>query len=64
MFGRMGMPELVVIMVIALMIFGPAKLPEIGRAFGKAIGEFKSHAKKISEEVEEEVKDIEKSIKE
>lgn len=63
MFGRMGMPELVVIMAIALIIFGPAKLPEIGRAFGRAIGEFKSHAKKISEEVEVEVEEIETSLK-
>lgn len=49
---KMGTSELVLILAIALVIFGPAKLPEIGKAFGKAIGEFKSHAKKISEDIE------------
>ncbi|ABR47215.1 twin-arginine translocation protein, TatA/E family subunit [Alkaliphilus metalliredigens QYMF] len=56
MFGKLGMPELVVILVIALVIFGPAKLPEIGKAFGRGISEFKSHAKKISEDVDEDEK--------
>ncbi|MCM8781977.1 MAG: twin-arginine translocase TatA/TatE family subunit [Candidatus Omnitrophica bacterium] len=44
MFG-LGMPELLVILVIALLIFGAAKLPEIGRALGKAISEFKKGMK-------------------
>lgn len=62
MFGRIGMPELVVIMFIALMVFGPSKLPQIGQAFGKAIGEFKNHANKISKEVEEEIESVNGSI--
>ena len=41
------------ILGIALVIFGPGKLPEIGKSFGKAIGEFKNHATKISQDVEE-----------
>lgn len=49
MFNGIGMSELIVILVIALLIFGPAKLPEIGKSFGKAIGEFKNHASRISE---------------
>ena len=36
-----GLPELLIILVIALLIFGAARLPEIGRSLGKAIGEFK-----------------------
>ncbi|WP_313233420.1 twin-arginine translocase TatA/TatE family subunit [Tissierella praeacuta] len=51
MFGKMGATELVLILGIALVVFGPGKLPEIGKAFGKAIGEFKNHANKISEDV-------------
>ena len=44
MFG-IGMPELIVILVIVLIIFGAAKLPEIGKALGKAIKEFKKAGK-------------------
>ncbi|HZK57239.1 MAG TPA: twin-arginine translocase TatA/TatE family subunit [Clostridia bacterium] len=53
MFGRLGTQELLLILGIALVIFGPGKLPEIGKSFGKAIGEFKNHASKISKDVEE-----------
>ncbi len=59
MFGRLGTQELLLILGIALVIFGPGKLPEIGKSFGKAIGEFKNHATKVSqdgEEVDEEEK--------
>ena len=51
MFG-LGMPELVVIMVIALIIFGPKKLPEIGQAIGKGIREFREGADAMKKDVE------------
>ncbi len=44
MFG-IGMPELILILVICLLVFGASKLPEIGRNIGKAIGEFKKGMK-------------------
>ena len=53
MFGRIGTTELVLIFGIALVIFGPSKLPELGRALGKGIGEFKNHANKMTEEISE-----------
>jgi sec-independent protein translocase protein TatA len=41
MFGSIGMPELIVILVIALIIFGPGKLPEVGGMIGKALRDFR-----------------------
>lgn len=57
MFTKLGAPELILILGIALVVFGPGKLPQIGKAFGKAIGEFKSHANKISEDIEVDLED-------
>ena len=42
MFPHIGVPELLVILVIALVVFGPGKLPDVGKALGKSIREFKS----------------------
>jgi sec-independent protein translocase protein TatA len=55
MFGRIGPMELILILVIALIIFGPKKLPEIGKAVGNAIREFKKHSSKVSEDLEDAV---------
>ena len=57
MFG-IGVPELLVILVIALVIFGPGKLPEIGHALGRGIRDFK----KAFEGAEDEVKKVERSV--
>jgi sec-independent protein translocase protein TatA len=56
MFGRIGAGELVLILAIALVIFGPSKLPEIGKSIGKAISEFKGHANKVSQDLEVDLK--------
>ena len=45
MFSNIGIPGLILILVLALIIFGPSKLPEIGRAFGKTLREFKNATK-------------------
>lgn len=55
--GKIGATELMLILGIALVVFGPGKLPEVGKAFGKAIGEFKTHANKISKETEIDLED-------
>lgn len=47
MISNIGIPGLILVLVIALIIFGPSKLPEIGRAFGRTLTEFKSAAKDI-----------------
>ena len=41
MFGTIGVPELLVILLVALIIFGPKRLPDLGRALGKGLGEFR-----------------------
>ncbi len=56
MFGSLGMPELIVIFVIALIIFGPRKLPELGRSLGKSIGEFKKASNELRNTLEEEIR--------
>lgn len=56
MFGSLGIPELIVIFVIALIIFGPRKLPEIGRSLGRSINEFKKASNELRNTLEEEIK--------
>jgi TatA/E family protein of Tat protein translocase len=50
------MPELVIILVIALIIFGPRKLPELGRSLGKSIGEFRKASNELKSTLEEEIR--------
>ena len=56
MFGSIGMPELIVIFVIALIIFGPRKLPELGKSLGKSIAEFKKASNELRNTLEEEIR--------
>lgn len=55
MFGSIGMPELVIILVIALIIFGPRKLPELGKSLGKSINEFKKASTELQNTLEKEI---------
>ena len=56
MFGSLGMPELVVIFVIALIIFGPRKLPELGRSLGRSLKEFKRASNELQNTLDEEIR--------
>ena len=55
MFGSIGMGELLIIFVIALIVFGPRKLPELGRTLGKSLGEFKRASNDLRNTLEEEI---------
>ena len=50
-----GMPELILIFVIALLVFGPKKLPEIGKSLGRAMSEFKRSSNEFRDHLEKEV---------
>ena len=54
--GPIGMPEMVVIAVIALIIFGPRKLPELGKSLGKSIAEFKRASNELKNTLEDEIR--------
>jgi len=51
----LGVPEILIILLIALIIFGPSRLPELGQSLGKAIREFKKSSQEIQKEIEEGV---------
>jgi TatA/E family protein of Tat protein translocase len=53
--GNLGMPELMMIMFLALLLFGPKKLPEIGKQVGKALGEFKRASNDLKRSIEDEM---------
>ncbi|MEC1718924.1 twin-arginine translocase TatA/TatE family subunit [Schinkia azotoformans] len=57
MLSNIGIPGLILILIIALVVFGPKKLPEIGRAFGQTLGEFKKSTRELTSDIMEEVKD-------
>ena len=56
MFGSIGMPELIIILVIALIIFGPRKLPELGKSLGRSLNEFKKASQDLQNTLEQEIK--------
>jgi sec-independent protein translocase protein TatA len=57
-----GLPEMIVIFVIALLVFGPKKLPEIGKSLGKTIRSFQDASKEFQEEFKKEAQEVEESL--
>jgi sec-independent protein translocase protein TatA len=55
MFGTLGGPELFLILVVALIVFGPKKLPEIGKSLGRMMNEFKKASNEFRQTLEDEV---------
>ena len=62
MLGKIGMMEIIIILMVALIIFGPTKLPELGRSIGKSINELRQAGKDLrkSIDISEDIEQIEK----
>lgn len=56
MLGNIGVPGLILILIIALIIFGPKKLPEMGRAVGQTLKEFKKSTKELTSDFDDDKK--------
>lgn len=62
MFSNIGVPGLILILTLALIIFGPKKLPEIGRAFGQTLKEFKKSTAELTEDVMKDLDEEKKNL--
>ena len=62
--GNIGFPEMVLIFVVALLVFGPKRLPELGRSLGRGLSEFRRASSDLKNSIEREIDaaDIEQSI--
>jgi sec-independent protein translocase protein TatA len=58
--GPLGFPELIIIFVVALIVFGPRKLPELGRSLGKGLSEFKRASNELQNTLDEEIRSEER----
>jgi TatA/E family protein of Tat protein translocase len=62
--GQLGFQELLIIFVIALLVFGPKKLPELGKSLGKGLREFKKATEDLKSNWEDQMKEVAEPIKE
>lgn len=61
--GAIGVPGLIIILIIALIIFGPAKLPQLGKAVGQTLAEFKKSTKEVVDDVTEPIEEAKEAAK-
>ena len=62
MLSNIGVPGLILILMLVLIVFGPKKLPEIGRAFGQTLREFKNSTRDLTSDVMDDIKDGKKEV--
>jgi TatA/E family protein of Tat protein translocase len=58
--GPLGFPELIIIFVVALLVFGPRKLPELGKSLGRGLSEFKRASNDLRNTLDDEIRDEER----
>ena len=58
--GPVGVPEMIFIFILALLVFGPRKLPELGRTLGKALAEFRRASNELRTVVEDEMRELDR----
>ncbi|MDY0396609.1 twin-arginine translocase TatA/TatE family subunit [Virgibacillus halophilus] len=63
MLSNIGVPGLILILLVALIVFGPKKLPEIGKAAGQTLREFKKSTKDLTSDVTDEIKEAKEVVK-
>lgn len=63
MFGSLGLPEILFILVLALLVFGPRRLPEVGRTVGRALGEFRRATGDLKRSFDQETSSFEQAAK-
>ncbi len=64
MLPNIGIPELILILVLALIIFGPGKLPQVGKSLGKTIREFRTASRESFGDVTDTVKEVKEDLRE
>ncbi len=62
--GTVGVPEMIFIFILALLVFGPQKLPELGRTLGKALADFRKASNDLRETFENEMREAERHMNE
>lgn len=62
MLSNIGVPGLILILTLALIIFGPKKLPEVGRAFGQTLKEFKKSTRELTDDVMKDIEEEKKNL--
>ncbi|WP_338448787.1 twin-arginine translocase TatA/TatE family subunit [Niallia oryzisoli] len=63
MLSNIGVPGLILILLLALIVFGPKKLPELGRAVGQTLSEFKKSTRELTSDIVEEIDEVKKEVK-
>ena len=63
-FGPFGLPEILVVLALVLIVFGPRRLPEMGRTIGRVLSEFRKGTQELKRTLDADLREIEESVRE